>query len=219
MMNEHILVDYIARKQPTVITKKKNTYLAYDGDDISYVDILKSGIVKISVILKDGREFNIAYKNKLEIVTLMKDEESAITQAPYNVRIESDTAEFYRIDRLEFWEDAMYHQDLLLYTKEFYRQSLQSITQHMQHMVMNGKKGALCALLLELSQQFGVQTTEGIQLSIHITNEDIAAFCGISSDTSVSRMLRELREHGALATENNNFLITDKEYLEDFLAI
>ena len=50
MMNEHILVDYIARKQPTVITKKKNTYLAYDGDDISYVDILKSGIVKISVI-------------------------------------------------------------------------------------------------------------------------------------------------------------------------
>lgn len=101
--------------------------------------------MKISTILKDGREFNIAYKNSFEIITLMNDEEDAITKAPYNVRIESDTAAFYRIDRVSFWEDAMYQQELLLYVKEFYRSSLAHMTTRLQHRVMNGKKGALCA--------------------------------------------------------------------------
>ncbi|WP_408868925.1 Crp/Fnr family transcriptional regulator [Brochothrix campestris] len=217
-MHPQILTDYITRKQPPLITKKKNSYLAYDGDDIRYVDILKTGIVKISTILKDGREFNIAYKNSFEIITLMNDEEDAITKAPYNVRIESDTAAFYRIDRVSFWEDAMYQQELLLYVKEFYRSSLAHMTTRLQHRVMNGKKGALCALLIELAHQFGEETDRGLHINLAITNEDIAAFCGISSDTSVSRMLRDLREQKAIHSHHNHLYVTNLAYLQEFVA-
>lgn len=217
-MQTQILADYITRKQPPLITKKKNSYLAYDGDDIRYVDILKKGIVKISTILKDGREFNIGYKNTFEIVTLMNGEEDAVTKAPYNVRIESDTAEFYRIDRVAFWEDAMYQQDLLLYVKEFYRDTLNTMTASLQQRVMNGKKGALCALLIELTNQFGEETALGTCINLSITNEDIAAFCGISSDTSVSRMLRDLREQKAIQSHHNHLYVTNIAYLHEFVA-
>lgn len=64
--------------------------------------VLKEGIVKTSIILRDGREFNISYIKGPDIISLLKDEVSQYTSAPFNVRIESETATFYRILRVLF---------------------------------------------------------------------------------------------------------------------
>ncbi|EUJ38996.1 helix-turn-helix domain-containing protein [Brochothrix campestris] len=73
-------------------------------------------------------------------------------------------------------------------------------------------------LLIELAHQFGEETDRGLHINLAITNEDIAAFCGISSDTSVSRMLRDLREQKAIHSHHNHLYVTNLAYLQEFVA-
>jgi CRP-like cAMP-binding protein len=63
-MSECIL-HFLEEKNMPSITKKKHTYLMIDGHDQEYMYVLKEGIIKVSVILCDGREFNITYIDTL----------------------------------------------------------------------------------------------------------------------------------------------------------
>ena len=89
----NVLQDYLDEHSFRVVVKKKKNYLTYEGLQDRYVYILKSGIIKTSVISKDGREFNLRYINNLEIVSLLRDEYSEFIDAPFNIRIESPLAE------------------------------------------------------------------------------------------------------------------------------
>lgn len=136
--------------------------------------VLKEGIVKTSIILRDGREFNISYIKGPDIISLLKDEVSQYTSAPFNVRIESETATFYRTKLTE----AIFKQQL---------------------MTMNGKNGAVCAFIYQLIPIFGRKVKKGILIDFQVTNDDIAGFCGISTRNSVNRILRGLREQNVIS--------------------
>ena len=86
----------------------------YEGIQDRYVYILKDGIIKTSVISRDGREFNLRYITGLEIVSLLKDEYSQFIDSPFNIRIESEKAELYQIDRVQFWKDVNESEELQL---------------------------------------------------------------------------------------------------------
>ena len=103
-MEENYLVNFLEAHNAPVIKKKKHMYLAYHGLEESYTYVLKEGVVKTSIILKDGREFNLAYITPIDIISLLRDEVSNYTSAPFNVRVESEEASFYRIQRIKFWE-------------------------------------------------------------------------------------------------------------------
>lgn len=51
-----------------------------DGHDQADIYILKDGIVKTSIILSDGREFNIMYLKGFDMLSLLKDEIKRLLQ-------------------------------------------------------------------------------------------------------------------------------------------
>ena len=89
----------------------------------AYTYVLIDGVVKTSIIMKDGREFNLEYVTPVDIVSLVRDKFSNYTSAPFNVRIESDEATFYRIPRIKFWEYVRDDKHLN-YIREYYRNKL-----------------------------------------------------------------------------------------------
>ena len=103
-MSECIL-HFLEEKNMPSITKKKHTYLMIDGHDQEYMYVLKEGIIKVSVILCDGREFNITYIKDFDVISLLKDEINEFTTSQFRVRIESDTATFYRVPRELFFKN------------------------------------------------------------------------------------------------------------------
>ena len=139
-MEENYLVNFLEAHNAPVIKKKKHMYLAYHGLEESYTYVLKEGVVKTSIILKDGREFNLAYITPIDIISLLRDEVSNYTSAPFNVRVESDEASFYRIQRIKFWEYVKEDRKLQDYIREYYRQKLSENIESLQYMTMNGKK-------------------------------------------------------------------------------
>jgi CRP-like cAMP-binding protein len=218
-MDKHILQDYLDDHAFPVIVRSKKKYLMYEGLQDSSAYILKKGIIKTSVISHDGREFNLRYITGLEIVSLLRDEYSKFIDAPFNIRVESPTAELYQIDRVQFWKDINQSPQLQNYVKEYYRVNLLQSMKKMQQMLMNGKFGAVCTQLYDLYETFGVQTKEGYLIDFVVTNEEIAHFCGITSASSVNRMMQQLRETGAIRIQNRKILIKDLHAIKENMVV
>lgn len=214
-MDNHVLEKYLQSHDFPVVVKEKKKYLMYEGLQDSSVYILKSGIIKTSVISRDGREFNLRYISGLEIVSLLKDEYSQFIDAPFNIRVESKKAELYQIDRVQFWKDINQSLDLQLYVKDYYRVRLLHSMKKLQQMLMNGKFGAVCTQIYEMYETFGTVTDEGLLIDFVVTNEEIAHFCGIASASSVNRMMQQLKDMGAIAIQNRKILILDLEIIRD----
>ena len=208
-MDNEYLLNFFKKKNVPIIQKKRHTYLAYYGLEQQDTYVLKEGVIKTSIILHDGREFNISYINTPDIISLLKDEVSQYTSAPFNVRVESDVATFYKIPRVLFWSYVNQDQKLQDYVNAYYREKLTEAIFRQQLMMMNGKTGAICSFLYQLIHLFGRKVEEG--------NNDIAGFCGISTRNSVSRILCELKKEGVIKIVNQKILILDIDYLKQYV--
>lgn len=216
-MGSNYLIKFLEEKDVPTVTKKRHTYLTYYGLEQQDTYVLKEGVIKTSIILRDGREFNISYIKGPDIISLLKDEVSQYTSAPFNVRIESDTAVFYRIPRVLFWEYVNQDTNLQDYVNSYYRNKLSEAILRQQLMTMNGKNGAVCAFIYSLIPLFGRKLKDGIIIDFQVTNDDIAGFCGISTRNSVNRILRGLREENIITMVNQKILILDEDYLKQFI--
>ncbi|AIS59648.1 Listeriolysin regulatory protein [Listeria ivanovii subsp. londoniensis] len=215
-MDLDILNDYVNSNDFQVITRKKRKYLTYEGLEDSYVYILKKGIIKTSIISRDGREFNLGYINKMDIVSLLKDEYSQFANAPFNIRVESDSAELYQVDRVRFWRDVNQDKDLQFYVKDYYRTRLLQSIKKMQQMLMNGKLGAICTQLYELYNLFGVEIEENqFLIDFLVSNEEIGHFCGINSASSVNRIFQQLKSEGVITMKNRYIIIKKLDVIQE----
>ena len=216
-MGSNYLIKFLEEKEVPTITKKRHTYLTYYGLEQQDTYVLKEGVIKTSIILRDGREFNISYIKGPDIISLLKDEVSQYTSAPFNVRIESETATFYRIPRVLFWEYVNQDSKLQDHVNSYYRNKLAEAIFRQQLMTMNGKNEAVCAFIYQLIPLFGREVNNGILIDFQVTNDDIAGFCGISTRNSVNRILRGLREENVITMVNQKIVVLDKDYLKQFI--
>ncbi|EJO5349335.1 Crp/Fnr family transcriptional regulator [Clostridium botulinum] len=216
-MDSNSLINFLELHNTPTITKKYHTYLTYYGLEEQYTYVLKKGIIKTSIILKDGREFNISYICIPDIISLLRDEVSNYTSSPFNVRVESEEAIFYKIPRVTFWEYVNNNIELQKYIKDYYRSKLSESIHNRQIMTMNSKKGAVCAFLYNLISKFGKKQKTGYLIDFAVTNEDIAGFCGISTRNSVNRIFHELKKEKIIDIIDQKILILDVDYLFGFV--
>ncbi|WP_288520593.1 Crp/Fnr family transcriptional regulator [uncultured Holdemanella sp.] len=215
-MSEFVL-DFFEGKNLATIEKKKHSYLMIDGHDQEDIYILKDGIVKTSIILSDGREFNIMYLKGFDILSLLKDEVKKVTSASFHIRIESGTAVFYRVNRKLFSKFLSENEALRDYVDTYYRKRLSESIYRQQLMTMNGKNGAVCAFIYYLVGLFGRKVKKGIFIDLQVTNDDIAGFCGVSTRNSVNRILRGLRQQGVITMVYHKILVLDVDYLKRYV--
>lgn len=137
-------IEYLLRlleeKEVNVVTQRRHSYVMYQGIESDYVYILKEGVAKISNIMRDGREFNIAYVTEPDFVSLLEEKQENGISALFNVRVESEEASFYRVQRQEFWKWVMSDLTLFRIVDDFYQRRLAMNLELLQKMTINGKK-------------------------------------------------------------------------------
>lgn len=217
MFDVDYLIEILEKNNVDIITRRKHSYIMYQGIESDYIFILKEGVAKISSILKDGGEFNIAYVSDLDFVSLLEEERSDGISSFFNVRVESETADFYRVPRKLFWTWINNDFRLFKIVDDFYRRRLAMSLKVFQNMTVKGKKGAVCAHIYNLIDQFGIRKKDGILIDFPETNEDIAGFCGISSRTSVNRILHDLKAERVIDIIDNHIMIYDASYLKQYV--
>lgn len=215
-------IEYLLRlleeKEVNVVTQRRHSYVMYQGIESDYVYILKEGVAKISNIMRDGREFNIAYVTEPDFVSLLEEKQENGISALFNVRVESEEASFYRVQRQEFWKWVMSDLTLFRIVDDFYQRRLAMNLELLQKMTINGKKGAVCACINSLINEFGIKKRNGILIDFPVTNEDIAGFCGISTRNSVNRILRDLKTEEIIDIIDNRIMVYNSEYFEDYIS-
>ena len=214
------LVKFLEERRTPIIKKKYHSYLSYRGIKEDYIYILKEGVVKTSVIMRDGREFNFSYLKATDIVSLLRDEVSNYTDSPFNVRVETAEASFYRIPRVKFWTFVKEKKELQDYVRDYYRNKLSESMESQQYIDDEWKKKASVLFSPTKAMQlvWGGAGTMVSWLILNITNEDIAGFCGISTRNSVNRILNELKREGVLDIRQQKIVILDIERIEEFIG-
>ncbi|HHQ1233704.1 TPA: Crp/Fnr family transcriptional regulator, partial [Listeria innocua] len=141
---------------------------------------------------------------------------SQFANAPFNIRVESDTAELYQVDRVRFWKDVNRDVDLQIYVKDYYRTRLLQSIKKMQQMLMNGKLGAICTQLYELYTLFGVEIEKDqFLIDFLVSNEEIGHFCGINSASSVNRIFQQLKKEGVITMKNRYIIIKKLDVIQE----
>lgn len=117
--------------------------------------ILKDGVVKVSVFMLDGREFNITYLKGFDVISMLKDAVNKSDFSSLLIRVESDEASFYRIPKELFMEFVKENPKLREYVNSYYLKKLSKTISRQELMAMNGKNGTVCAFLHYLVSIFG----------------------------------------------------------------
>ena len=181
-MGHEYLLEFLEKKDIPTVHKARHAYLTYYGFEQQSTYVLKEGVVKTSIILRDGREFNISYLKAPNIISLLKDEVSQYTSAPFNVRVESESAVFYKIPRVTFWEYVNKDKKLQDYINAYYREELSQAIYRQQLMTMNGKTGAVCAFLYLQIEPFGKKMKIAM-VEQNIPQQELARRLGIANST------------------------------------
>lgn len=71
----------------------------------------------------------------------------------------------------------------------------------------------ICAVLLALSEHFGVLSDAGVLIDLKLTNDDLAAIAGVSRQFT-NATLQELRKQGVIDAHKHNLIVTAPGGLE-----
>ena len=84
-------------------------------------------------------------------------------------------------------------------------------------LLLYGKTGALASTLIRLTNSYGKLTPEGIQITIKLTNTELANMIGTARE-SVNRMLSDFKASGTLSLDHGMITIHDLQALKNVVA-
>jgi len=194
-----------------IVPIKKGSYLFKEGQEAKEMYIILSGKVQISKMNAEGNELSLRLCKHNDIVG----ELTLFTVDPryiFNAKIiENGEAAAINIADLEqaFFRNSQLAFEFLRWMNDHIRKTITKF----RDLVLNGKKGALYSTIIRLCNSYGVLRENGIEISVPLTNQDLANFCGTARE-SVSRMLTELRKNHIISISKKRITVHDLDYLK-----
>lgn len=197
----------------TVRPITEETNLFYQGKAAKEVYLIKSGLIRISMISSEGEEMILRICRENDLVgelTLYCDNPQYLLNAKV---VESGEVIAVSIDTLH--NELLDNTDLAIELMRWTSNHMRRYQMKMKDLLLNGKRGALYTTLIRLTNSYGIGTERGILIDIELTHSHLAKFCGASREY-VNRILMELRRKEVLELEDNGkILIKDLQYLKD----
>ncbi|MCU7556414.1 Crp/Fnr family transcriptional regulator [Macrococcus capreoli] len=204
------IINYIT-EEGKLETFDQHQYIYQAEDLANAIYIIKSGNVVIHRVLEDGKEFSLKLlgpRNIFGATTLFcgTRKHSLFAKAKTKVSV-------YKLD-IEQFENAILNDDVLNYEWLLWIQNENEKQEYkLRDLYTIGKKGAVYSTLIRLSNSYGVKTEDGIQLTIDMTNNELANFGGTTRE-GVNRIISELKANDIIATKGKRITIKDIDYLK-----
>ncbi len=173
---------------------KQGVNLFHQGDRVHWIYQVKTGVVRLTRLLENGRRQVIAFGYPGDIVGFPLDGQHHTDCEG----LSNATLQRYRRSALEDGDgDPQMHRDLL-------QAALREISAMQDHFMMLGRKSALekvASFICVLTDRVGQSVGNYKQVSLPMSRSDIADFLGLTTET-VSRSLTQLRKRKAIAIDN-----------------
>lgn len=167
--------------------------------------------------MRDGREFNFSYLKATDIVSLLRDEVSNYTDSPFNVRVETAEASFYRIPRVKFWTFVKEKRNCKTTYGIIIAINCLKVWNPSSTWWWMGKRRGLFPPTKAVQLVWGRAGWWCLDWFQYYQRR-YCWFCGISTRNSVNRILNELKREGVLDIRQQKIVILDTESIEELIG-
>jgi CRP-like cAMP-binding protein len=201
------LTELAAAVEIREIPRRQVIYLPGDpGDRVFFIN---GGRVKCSKVTRDGKELTLAYRGAGnlfgELCIIDGTPRDEMAEAMKNAIITEVPRELF-VDLL--MSDAQLCFNFACIVGERRRQ----IETKLEHLVFRDVQAKLAALLLELGDEYGVDSEDGTQIGLKITHQEMANLIGSTRET-ISLTLAQFKKKGLLDLNGRTVVLKDQEGL------
>ncbi|MEL6549034.1 MAG: helix-turn-helix domain-containing protein [Pseudomonadota bacterium] len=183
-----------ARTQMTAL--KKGGYLYYEGDEVTHLFFIETGVLRLTRLLEDGRRQVIAFGYPGDIIGFPADN-------MHHTDCDALTPASLRPVSRRALDDVTANPELHAL---LVRAALQEISGMQDHFMMLGRKTAaekVASFLNVLLERIGDADTHPPVVDLPMSRSDIADFLGLTTET-VCRCLTALRKAGIIRLDGIN---------------
>ena len=201
------LEELIPQVELREIPRRQVIYLP--GDPGEQVFFINGGRVKTSKVTRDGKELTLAYRGAGQIFG----ELAVIDGAPREEMAEAMKNAIITELPVEILRELLLADAKLCFTFmcEVGKRRKQLETK-LEHLVFKDVQAKLAALLLELADEYGQETEDGVQIGLKITHQEMANLIGSTRET-ISLTLAQFKKKGVLNMNGRTVVLLDQEGL------
>jgi CRP/FNR family cyclic AMP-dependent transcriptional regulator len=193
---------------------KKKVSIFLPGDPSQHVYLLKEGRVKISRVSENGREVTLALLEPGEIFGELE----VLQDSARDTSAEAlDDSQLCVIPKERFLSMIRLKPELSFRLTKLIGFRLTRIESRVEDLVFRDVPSRLAHLLLQISNDHGRATPQGIQIKIKLTHQEMANLIGSIRET-VSAVLGEFKKEGLIALDGRQITILRPELLKQLLG-
>lgn len=186
-------------------------YLFQEGESAEYMYYVRKGRVKLTKTTDTGNKITLYLHHASDMFGHITPFQPSV-QA-FSAEVIED-AEFGVIEQGELENLLLANGDLAI---EFMRWmgAMYRMTQaKFRDLLLYGKPGALCSLLIRMSNSYGIKHGSNVTINYKATNMDLAEMIGATRE-SVNRMLNDMRKADVIEITNGTIVIKNMDYLRN----
>lgn len=178
---------------------KAGSYLFFEGDDVEWLYLVKTGVLRLTRLLEDGRRQVIAFGYPGDVVGFPAE---GLHHTDCDVLVDADLQPF----SLRCLEGTCAHQET---HRQLLQAALREISGMQDHFMMLGRKSAVekvASFLCVLTDRVGEKVGNFSQVELPMKRADIADFLGLTTET-VCRTFTLMRKDGVIAIDNIHTIV------------
>lgn len=183
-------------------------YLPSDASES--VLVLMSGRVKIYHNTADGKQALLALIEPGEIFGEMAVLDDGGEREEFAEAMEASSV--IRIPGSDIRRLMEEHSEVSLGVTKLMGLRRQRIERRLKSLLFRSNRERLIHLLLELADKYGRRTSEGVEIGVKLSHQDLASIIGSTRET-VTVVLGELQNEGSLLIKRRQIVLTRMEYL------
>jgi CRP/FNR family cyclic AMP-dependent transcriptional regulator len=194
---------------------RKGARIIVQGDHSDIVFVTLSGLIKVTLDTPDGREVVLSVLGAGDLLGEFEVIEGMPQRAAGNVAMLP--VECRVIPGDEFMAALETHPQMLLTMMRVILSRLGAADRRREASASMGVSRSLANFLVELVDRYGTLNGPVIDISIHLTQEELASLISTSRDSAV-RGLSTLRSRGLIATRRRQIVVTDVDGLRRYAS-
>lgn len=203
----------VDKLQSIMYTKQveKGAHLYWEGDAADKLYYVFSGRVRTTKASDSGRTLTLYLHQKGDLFGQVDPFQDSTHTFSAEVTEDGKIGIIQRKDlEVLFWQHGDVAVEFMKWMGLMHR-----LTQtKFRDLMLFGKPGALCSLLIRLSNSYGIQKDGSIFIDLKINNTELADMIGATRE-SVNRMLSDMKKEDVIEYEDGHILIKDLAYLRD----
>jgi CRP-like cAMP-binding protein len=190
---------------------KKGDYLFWEGDIADKLYYVVKGGVRITKLSEIGKSFILYLHQAGDLFGQIDPFQNSVQSFSAEVTADCEIGIIQRKDlEVLLWQ----HGDLAIEFMKWMGLMHRMTETKFRDLMMYGKPGALCSLLIRLSNSYGAPKGDYTVINYKINHAEMADMIGATRE-SVNRMLSEMKKEDAVEFQNGQIVIKDLTYLRD----